>query len=151
MKPIMKRIYTLFIISSITIGFTGCSLLKVSVSTGEPLTEKENDIRMTTRGFYHTFQSQVILAADSIIKGTDDPTAKIHAVRWKLEANPCYHVCRPQIRAGTLSRRDLGTLQESGQDFEGAARFGSCSATGQPSPAIRSASSKNSIAANWQK
>lgn len=82
----MKRIYTLFIISSITIGFTGCSLLKVSVSTGEPLTEKENDIRMTTRGFYHTFQSQVILAADSIIKGTDDPTAKIHAVRWKLEA-----------------------------------------------------------------
>lgn len=86
MKPIMKRIYTLFIISSITIGFTGCSLLKVSVSTGEPLTEKENDIRMTTRGFYHTFRSQVILAADSIIKGTDDPTAKIHAVRWKLEA-----------------------------------------------------------------
>lgn len=39
-----------------------------------------------TRGFYHTFQSQIILAADSIIEGTDDPTAKIHAVRWKLEA-----------------------------------------------------------------
>lgn len=41
---------------------------------------------MMTRGFYHTFQSQVIQAADSIIEGTDDPTAKIHAVHWKLES-----------------------------------------------------------------
>lgn len=82
----MKRIYTLVITSIITVGFSGCSLLKVSVSTGEPLTEKENNIRMMTRGFYHTFQSQVIQAADSIIEGTDDPTARIHAVRWKLKA-----------------------------------------------------------------
>lgn len=29
---------------------------------------------------------QVILAADSIIEGADDPIAKIHAVRWKLDA-----------------------------------------------------------------
>lgn len=85
MNPKMKRIYTLFIISIIAVGFSGCSLLEVSVSTGEPLTEKENDIRMMTRGFYHTFRSQVIQAADSIIEVTDDPTAKIHAVRWKLE------------------------------------------------------------------
>ena len=39
MKPIMKRIYTLFIISSITIGFTGYSLLKVFISTGGSVIE----------------------------------------------------------------------------------------------------------------
>jgi len=75
----------LAIICFIVVGFTGCSLLKVSVSTGDPLTDKENDVRMTTHGFYQTFRSQIIQTADSIIDGTDDMKIKIHAVRWKLD------------------------------------------------------------------
>lgn len=82
----MRKLCRLAVACIIAVGFTGCSLLKVSVSTGEPLTEHENDIRMATRGFYHTFRSQVIGAADSIIRGTDDPGVKMHAVRWKLDA-----------------------------------------------------------------
>ncbi|WP_195333759.1 hypothetical protein [Bacteroides salyersiae] len=81
----MKKLYALAIVCFIVVGFTGCSLLKVSVSTGDPLTDSENDIRITTRGFYQTFSSQIIQVADSIIGGTDDMKSKIQAVRWKLD------------------------------------------------------------------
>lgn len=65
---------------------TGCSLFKVSVSTGEQLPAEEMQIRVMTRGFYYDMSSEVSRMADSIVFLSPDAQIKIAAIRWKLEA-----------------------------------------------------------------
>ena len=40
-------------------ALTGCSLLKVAVATGDPLSKEEMNIRTMTRGFYYDMASEV--------------------------------------------------------------------------------------------
>lgn len=82
----MRKLFTVAAVCFAAMGLGGCSLLKVSVSTGEPFTESENDLRMATRGFWRTFSTEVIRAADSIAACTADPDIRMRAVRWKLDA-----------------------------------------------------------------
>ncbi|HIW64973.1 MAG TPA: hypothetical protein H9879_01900 [Candidatus Alistipes intestinipullorum] len=64
----------------------GCSLLKVSVSTGDPLPKEQMDARVMTRGFYYEMAGEVTRAADSIVSLSHDPASRIAAVRWKIRA-----------------------------------------------------------------
>ena len=65
---------------------TGCSLLKVAVSTGDPLPKEELELRVMTRGFYYDMASEVARAADSIAAAAPDAATRIRAVRWKIRA-----------------------------------------------------------------
>ena len=47
-------------------ALTGCSLLKVAVATGDPLSKEEMNIRTMTRGFSYDMASEVSRTADSI-------------------------------------------------------------------------------------
>ena len=40
------------------LALTGCSLLKVAVATGDPLSKEEMNIRTMTRGFYYDMASE---------------------------------------------------------------------------------------------
>ena len=51
----MKLAAALFAAAS----FAGCSLLKVAVATGDPLSKEEMNIRTMTRGFYYDMASEV--------------------------------------------------------------------------------------------
>lgn len=62
----------------------GCSLLKVSVSTGDPLSKEQMDTRTLTRGFYYDLASEVTRAADSIVGSAPGLDVRMAAVRWKL-------------------------------------------------------------------
>lgn len=62
-----------------------CSLLKVSVSTGEPLSEAAMDTRVMTRGFYYEFSEDVVRTADSIANGASK-NVQIAALRWKIRS-----------------------------------------------------------------
>ncbi len=64
----------------------GGSLLKVSVSTGDPLPERGVELRMTTRGFYYDMAAEIARTADSIAAATPDLATRIRAVRWKIRA-----------------------------------------------------------------
>ncbi|WP_418991022.1 hypothetical protein [Alistipes sp.] len=65
---------------------TGCSLLKVSVSTGDPLPKEDVRIRTLTRGFYYDLASEVARTADSIASAAPDLATRVAAVRWKIRA-----------------------------------------------------------------
>ena len=56
----MKKVYAYAIVCFIVICFSSCSLLKVTVSTGDPLSDYENNLRMATRGFHQILQSEII-------------------------------------------------------------------------------------------
>ena len=62
-----------------------CSLLKFSVSTGDPLPKDEMNIRVMTRGFYYDMASDIALAADSIAHDAPMPL-RIAATRRKIRA-----------------------------------------------------------------
>lgn len=63
----------------------GCSLLKVSVSTGDPLPKDVMNVRVMTRGFYYDMASEIARSADSI--ALDAPMAtRIAVTRWKIRA-----------------------------------------------------------------
>lgn len=47
----MKLAAALFAAAS----FAGCSLLKVAVATGDPLSKEQMNVRTMTRGFYSTW------------------------------------------------------------------------------------------------
>lgn len=64
----------------------GCSLLKVSVSTGEPLPDADMRLRTMTRGFYYDFSDEVARAADSVAATAPEPAVRMAAVRWKIRA-----------------------------------------------------------------
>ena len=78
----MKLAAALFAAAS----FAGCSLLKVAVATGDPLSKEEMNIRTMTRGFYYDMASEVARTADSIAAAAPDIATRVAAVRWKIRA-----------------------------------------------------------------
>ena len=68
------------------LALTGCSLLKVAVATGDPLSKEEMNIRTMTRGFYYDMASEVSRTADSIAAVAPDIATRVAAVRWKIRA-----------------------------------------------------------------
>ena len=65
---------------------TGCSLLKVAVATGDPLSKEEMNVRTMTRGFYYDMAAEVARTADSIAQAAPDMATRVAAVRWKIHA-----------------------------------------------------------------
>lgn len=82
MKGWMKLAAALFA----AVSLTGCSLLKVSVATGDPLSKEQMNVRTMTRGFYYDLAGEVARAADSIVAASPDVNVRIAAVRWKIRA-----------------------------------------------------------------
>ena len=78
----MKLAAALFAAAS----FAGCSLLKVAVATGDPLSKEEMNVRTMTRGFYYDMAGEVARAADSIASLSPDVNTRVAAVRWKIRA-----------------------------------------------------------------
>lgn len=78
----MKGAATLLVVGLLA----GCSLLKVSVSTGDPLPKEQMDVRTMTRGFYYDMAGEVARAADSIVSLSPDLGVRVAAVRWKIRA-----------------------------------------------------------------
>lgn len=65
----------------------GCSLLKVSVDTGNPpLPERQAETRMMTRGFYYDLTDEIARTADSVAAASPEIPVKIRAIRWKMQA-----------------------------------------------------------------
>ena len=56
------------------LALTGCSLLKVAVATGDPLSKEEMNVRTMAR------------TADSIAQAAPDVATRVAAVRWKIRA-----------------------------------------------------------------
>ena len=44
------------------VSFAGCSLLKVAVATGDPLSKEQMNVRTMTRGFYYDMAGEVFRA-----------------------------------------------------------------------------------------
>lgn len=65
-------------------ALTGCSLLKVAVSTGDPLPKEAMQVRTMTRGFYYDMAGEVARTADSIAAEAPDAAVRMAAVRWKI-------------------------------------------------------------------
>ena len=78
----MKLAAAFFVAASLT----GCSLLKVAVATGDPLSKEEMNVRTMTRGFYYDMAGEVARAADSIASLSPDVNTRVAAVRWKIRA-----------------------------------------------------------------
>ena len=68
------------------VSFAGCSLLKVAVATGDPLSKEQMNVRTMTRGFYYDMAGEVARAADSIVAAASDVNVRVAAVRWKIRA-----------------------------------------------------------------
>ena len=68
------------------VSLAGCSLLKVAVSTGEPLSKEAMNVRTMTRGFYYDMAGEVARAADSIVSLSPDVEVRVAAVKWKIRA-----------------------------------------------------------------
>ncbi len=79
----MKRFLVLLFAAA---AFASCSLLKVSVSSGDPLPRRDAETRLLTRGFYYDFSSEVARAADSIVEAAPELATRLAAVRWKIRA-----------------------------------------------------------------
>lgn len=84
----MNRFRTLRLLAALLCAatLTGCSLLKVSVSTGDPLPKEDVRTRTMTRGFYYDLSDDVARTADSIAAAAPDTKTKLAAIRWKLAA-----------------------------------------------------------------
>lgn len=67
-------------------ALAGCSLLKVAVATGDPLSKEEMNTRTMTRGFYYDMAAEVGRTADSIVDASADMATRVAAVRWKIRA-----------------------------------------------------------------
>ena len=66
-------------------ALVSCSLLKVSVSTGDPLPKEDMNTRVMTRGFYYDMASEIAATADSIAQDAPMPI-RIAATRWKIRS-----------------------------------------------------------------
>lgn len=84
----MNRFHALRPLLVLLVGaaLTGCSLLKVSVSTGDPLAREDLRTRTMTRGFYYDFSDEVARTADSIAASASDTKIRLAAIRWKIAA-----------------------------------------------------------------
>ena len=67
-------------------ALAGCSLLKVAVATGDPLSREQMNTRTMTRGFYYDMAAEVARTADSIAAASPDMAVRVAAVRWKIRA-----------------------------------------------------------------
>lgn len=65
----------------------GCSLLKVSVGSGDPLPREAATARVLTRGFYYDFSGEVARTADSVVASSTDVGVRLAAVQWKIRAS----------------------------------------------------------------
>lgn len=82
-----RRISKILLALLLATTATGCSLLKVAVSTGDsPLPKEELELRVMTRGFYYDMASEIARAADSIATLAPDARTRIRAIRWKIRA-----------------------------------------------------------------
>lgn len=79
---VLKTIAALFAAAALA----GCSLLKVSVSTGEPIAKEDMNVRTMTRGFYYDFAGEIARTADSIVQAAPDAETQLAAIRWKIRA-----------------------------------------------------------------
>ncbi len=77
----MKRLLCLLFAAT---SLSGCSLLKVSVSTGDPLPRRDAETRLMTRGFYYDLSSEVSRTADSIVAVSPDLSVRLAAIKWKI-------------------------------------------------------------------
>lgn len=85
--------------------FSGCSLLRFTVSTGEsPLPEADSRMRLMSRGFYYAATDEIAAAADSIAAGSDDPEIQRRTIRWKL------HATRAAVTAAMQQAPELAVL-----------------------------------------
>ena len=78
-----------------------CSLLKVAVSTGDPLPKDEMNTRVMTRGFYYDMAAEVSRTADSIVVATRDVRVQVAAMRWKI------HSTRAGVNASMQGNPDV--------------------------------------------
>ncbi len=79
---ILKIAVALFVAATLW----SCSLLKFSVSTGDPLPRSDVQVRVMTRGFYYDMVAQISRAADSIAVASPDVQTKVRTIRWKMQA-----------------------------------------------------------------
>ncbi|MDE5731020.1 MAG: hypothetical protein K2H81_05845 [Alistipes sp.] len=83
----------------------GCSLLKVSVDTGNPpLPERQAETRMMTRGFYYDLTDEIGRTADSLAAASPEIPMKIRAIRWKMQAT------RAAVAAAMQSNPDVALI-----------------------------------------
>lgn len=68
------------------VSATGCSLLKMNISTGDPLPKEDVEARVMTRGFYYDLSDGIVRAADSVAAASPDVRIKMRAIRWKMQA-----------------------------------------------------------------
>lgn len=82
----MKNILLRMAVSLATVAaMTGCSLLKVSLSTGEPISPDDARVRVMTRALYYDLSNRIVAAADSVAT-SPDTDMRIRAIRWKIRA-----------------------------------------------------------------
>ena len=82
----MKNIFLRTILSAaILAAMTGCSLLKVSLSTGEAISPDDARVRIMTRALYYDLSNEIVAAADSVAT-SPDTDMRIRAIRWKIRA-----------------------------------------------------------------
>lgn len=82
--PMMKRILLQILLPiAVATAMTGCSLLKVSLSTGEPISPDDARVRVMTRALYYDLSNEIITAADSVAT-SPDIEMKIRAIQWKI-------------------------------------------------------------------
>ena len=68
---------------AVAAAMTGCSLLKVSLSTGDPISPEDARVRVMTRALYYDLSNEIITAADSVAT-SHDIDLKIRAIQWKI-------------------------------------------------------------------
>lgn len=83
----MKRLLPNLCAVAAPLLLTGCSLFRVTLSTGDdPLPAEVAHMRVVTRGFYDEAAGAIASAADSAAAVTDDTRYKVRAMRWKIRA-----------------------------------------------------------------
>lgn len=105
------------------LALTGCSLLKVAVATGDPLSKEEMNIRTMTRGFYYDMASEVSRTADSIAAAAPDIATRVAAVRWKIRATRAGVSAAMQGIPDVALADHVDTLPAHGRRFCGCARL----------------------------
>ena len=75
------RLLKIFAAVAVLLSFGSCSLLKVSVDTGNPpLPASEANTRMMTRGFYYDLADEIARTADSVAAASSEiPVSPISA------------------------------------------------------------------------
>lgn len=66
----------------------GCSLMKFNIQPpSEPMTADDMATRIVVRSYTESATNQIVAAADSMYRFTDNPLIQIESIRWKLYAS----------------------------------------------------------------